>query len=256
MSTVIGMLTAFLLVVGAIFLGGSPMAFINLQGILIVVLGTFAVTAISFRFQEMVTLPQNIWTLLRHGQRDPSEEAIKVMKIAVEARKHNDVMLLDRLIPKLKDTPFLMQALQLVVDGAQSDEIESIMRREASTASARHMRAVDFLRRAGDVAPAMGLIGTLIGLVRMLGNLDNPADMGPAMGVALLTTFYGAVMAHLVFIPLAAKTEHCTNEESLVNNLYSMGATSIRRKENPRRLEMLLNTILPPAKRITFFKTN
>ncbi|MEX0300295.1 MAG: motility protein A [Kordiimonas sp.] len=255
MSTVFGMLTAFLLVAGAILLGGSPLAFLNLQGVIIVVLGTFAVTAISFRLQEMVTLPQNIWTLLRHGQREPSEEAIKVLKIAVEARKHNDVMMLERLIPRLKDTPFLAQAIQLVVDGAQSDEIEQIMRREASTASARHMRAVDFLRRAGDVAPAMGLIGTLIGLVRMLGNLDDPSSMGPAMAVALLTTFYGAVMAHLVFIPLAAKTEHCTTEEALVNNLYAMGATSIRRKENPRRLEMLLNTILPPSKRITFFKS-
>ena len=255
MSTVFGMLMAFLLVGGAILLGGSPLAFINAQGIIIVILGTFAVTAISFRFQEMGTLPHNIWVLLRHGQRDPSEEALRIMKIAAEARKHNDVMMLNRLIPRLKATPFLAQALQLVVDGAQSEEIEQIMRREASTASSRHMRSVDFLRRAGDVAPAMGLIGTLIGLVRMLGTLDNPSTMGPAMAVALLTTFYGAVMAHLVFIPLAAKTEHCTNEEALVNNLYTMGATSIRRKENPRRLEMLLNTILPPAKRITFFKS-
>jgi len=253
MSTIFGMLTAFLLIAGAIFLGGSPKAFVNLQGILIVILGTFAVTAISFRFQEMITLPANIWTLLRHGQQDPSEEAVKVMKIAAEARKHNDVLMLERLIPKLKSTPFLMQALQLVADGTQLEEIEQIMRREASTASARHMRSVDFLRRAGDVAPAMGLIGTLIGLVRMLGNLDNPAEIGPAMAVALLTTFYGAVMAHLVFIPLAAKTEHCTSEEALVNNLYTMGATSIRRGENPRRLEMLLNTILPPAQRISFF---
>ena len=255
MSTVFGMLTAFLLVIGAILIGGSPVAFINLQGVLIVVLGTFAVTAISFRLQEMISLPNNIWTLLRHGQRDPNEEAIKVLKIAVEARKHNDILMLERLLPRLKDTPFLMKSIQLVVDGAQPDEIEQIMRREASTASARHMRAVDFLRRAGDVAPAMGLIGTLIGLVRMLGNLDNPTEIGPSMAVALLTTFYGAVLAHLVFIPLAAKTEHCTEEEGLVNNLYSMGATSIRRKENPRRLEMLLNTILPPAKRVTFFKT-
>lgn len=254
MSTLFGMLTAFLLVAGAIWLGGSPLAFINLQGMLIVVLGTFAVTAISFRLQEMATLPVNIWTLLRHGQRDPSEEAVKILKIAVEARKHNDVLLLERLVPKLKDTPFLMQAIQLVADGAQPDEIEQILRREASTMSSRHMRSVDFLRRAGDVAPAMGLIGTLIGLVRMLGNLDNPAEIGPAMAVALLTTFYGAVLAHLVFIPLAAKTEHCTDEEALVNNLYSMGATSIRRQENPRRLEMLLNTVLPPAKRVTFFK--
>ncbi len=254
MSTLFGMLTAFLLVAGAIWLGGSPLAFINLQGILIVVLGTFAVTAISFRLQEMATLPGNIWALLRHSQRDPSDEAIKILKIAVEARKHNDVLLLERLVPKLKDTPFLMQAIQLVADGAQPDEIEQILRREASTMSSRHMRSVDFLRRAGDVAPAMGLIGTLIGLVRMLGNLDNPAEIGPAMAVALLTTFYGAVLAHLVFIPLAAKTEHCTDEEALVNNLYSMGATSIRRQENPRRLEMLLNTVLPPAKRVTFFK--
>lgn len=254
MSTILGMLTAFLLVLGAIWLGGSPWAFINLQGVMIVVLGTISVTAISFRLQEMATLPANIWALLRHGQRDPSEEAVKVMKIAVEARKHNDVLLLERLLPRLKDTPFLMKAVQLVVDGAESEEIEQILRREASTATSRHMRSVDFLRRAGDVAPAMGLIGTLIGLVRMLGSLDNPAAIGPAMAVALLTTFYGAVLAHLVFIPLAAKTEHCTDEEALVNNLYSMGATSIRRKENPRRLEMLLNTVLPPAKRITFFK--
>lgn len=255
MSTVFGMLTAFLLVGIAIFIGGSPLAFVNLQGILIVVLGTFAVTAISFRLQEMFTLPQNIWSLLRHGQREPSEEAMKVMKIAVEARKHNNVIMLEKLVPRLKDTPFLMQAIQLVSDATPADEIEQIMRREASTASARHMRAVDFLRRAGDVAPAMGLIGTLIGLVRMLGNLADPSTIGPAMAVALLTTFYGAVLAHLVFIPLAAKTEHCATEEALVNNLYAMGATSIRRKENPRRLEMLMNTILPPSKRITFFKS-
>ncbi len=254
MSTLFGMLTAFLLVIGAILIGGSAHAFINLQGILIVVIGTFAVTAISFRLNEMMALPRNIWVLLRHSQREPSEEAIKIMKIAVEARKHNDVLMLERLIPRLKDTPFLAQAIQLVVDGSQPDEIEQMMRREASTASARHMRSVDFLRRAGDVAPAMGLIGTLIGLVRMLGNLEDPSSLGPAMAVALLTTFYGAVMAHLIFIPLAAKTEHCTEEEALVNNLYAMGATSIRRNENPRRLEMLLNTILPPAQRITYYK--
>lgn len=255
MSTLFAMLTAFMLVVGAIFLGGSPLAFINLQGVLIVVLGTITVTAISFSLQEMITLPGNIWTLLRHGQRNPNEEALKVLKIAVEARKHNDVLMLERLLPRLKGTPFLMKAISLVVDGSEPDEIEQIMRREASTASARHMRAVDFLRRAGDVAPAMGLIGTLIGLVRMLGSLDNPTEIGPAMAVALLTTLYGAVLAHLVFIPLAAKTEHSTEEETLVNNLYAMGATSIRRQENPRRLEMLLNTILPPAKRVTFFKS-
>ncbi|RMB12164.1 motility protein A [Eilatimonas milleporae] len=254
MSTLSGMIAAFLLIIAAIVIDGSLLGFFNLQGLLIVVFGTIAVTAISFRWDEMLEIPANIWTLLRHGQRDPSMEAVRILKIAVEARKHNDFLILERLLPRLKDTPFLAQALQLVIDGAPAEEIEQMMRREAGSTSARHMRAVDFLRRAGDVAPAMGLIGTLIGLVKMLGNLDNPSEIGPAMAIALLTTFYGAVLAHLVFIPLAAKTEHCTAEEALVNNLYAMGATSIGRKENPRRLEMLLNTILPPAKRVSFFR--
>ncbi|WP_308909283.1 motility protein A [Pseudokordiimonas caeni] len=254
MSTVIGMILAFALVIGAILLGGSPLPFINVESILIVVLGTIAVTAISFPLNEMLTIPYHVFTLLRHGQRDPAAEAVKVLRLAVEARKDNDVLAVERMLPRVKDTPFLAKALQLVADATPVEEIEQIMRREAGTTSARHMRAVDFLRRAGDVAPAMGLIGTLIGLVRMLGNLDNPAEIGPSMAVALLTTLYGAVLAHLVFIPLAAKTEHCTTEEALVNNLYAIGATSMRRQENPRRLEMLLNTILPPAKRVVFFK--
>jgi len=97
------------------------------------------------------------------------------------------------------------------------------------------------------------LIGTLIGLVQMLSNLQDPATIGPAMAVALLTTFYGAVLANMVFMPLASKLERNSAEEMLVYNLYTMGATSIGKQENPRRLEMLLNSVLPPAKRIKYF---
>ena len=99
----------------------------------------------------------------------------------------------------------------------------------------------------------MGLIGTLIGLVQMLGNLKDPSTIGPAMAVALLTTFYGAVLANMVFLPLASKLERNSVEEMLIYNLYTMGATSIGRQENPRRLEMLLNSVLPPAKRVQYF---
>lgn len=254
MTTVFGFIAAVLLVVGAIIIDTDPRSFYNLQGIMIVVLGTFAVTAISFRFQEMIEIPANVFSLLREGHKDPSEEAIRMLELAVEARRKNDVKAIEKMIPGLRDTPFLTKALTLVVDGSQPEELEQLMRRESSSTAARHMRAVDFLRRAGDVAPAMGLIGTLIGLVKMLGTLDDPSGIGPAMAVALLTTLYGAFLAHLVFIPLAAKTEYCTSEEALVNNIYAMAAASICRKENPRRLEMLLNTILPPAQRIRFFK--
>jgi len=254
MSTLIGMLVAFVIVLGAIIFSGPLAAFINPPGLLIVLVGTFAVTTISFPLKEIAMIPKNIWDMLRNGQKDPSAEAVKVLQLAVETRKNNDIQAMEQSLKRIKDTPFLAQGMQLVVDGVAAEEIENILRREASTVAAKHMRAVDFLRRAGDVAPAMGLIGTLIGLVQLLGNLDDPSAIGPAMAVALLTTFYGAILAHLVFIPLAAKTENSTSEEALVNNLYSMGATSIRRQENPRRLEMLLNTILPPAKRISYFR--
>ena len=100
----------------------------------------------------------------------------------------------------------------------------------------------------------MGLIGTLVGLVQMLGSLDDPSTIGPSMAVALLTTFYGAILANMVFSPMAAKLERNSNEESMVNTVFLTAAASMGRQENPRRLEMLLNTILPPAHRLQYYE--
>ena len=99
----------------------------------------------------------------------------------------------------------------------------------------------------------MGLIGTLIGLVQMLGNLTDPATIGPAMAVALLTTLYGAALAYIIFIPLASKLERNSDVEQIVMKIYESAVLSIGRKENPRRLQMLLNAILPPAERVHYF---
>ncbi len=99
----------------------------------------------------------------------------------------------------------------------------------------------------------MGLIGTLVGLVQMLGRLEDPAAIGPAMAVALLTTFYGAVLAHVVFIPLAVKLERNSAREALVCQLQLLAVASIGRRENPRRLEIALNSLLPPATRLNSF---
>jgi len=128
------------------------------------------------------------------------------------------------------------------------------MGHELSGMAERHSRGVGILRRSAEVAPAMGLIGTLIGLVQMLGKLDDPSSIGPAMAVALLTTFYGAVLANMVFSPLAGKLERNSKSELVVNRLYIITAASIGRGENPRRLEMLLNTILPPSQRLHYFE--
>lgn len=252
MNTIFGMIAAFVLVVVAIMLDGSILGYFNLKSVIIVVFGTLAVSAISFTPRDLLEVPSSIWQISSQRSSDPQDEAFKLLELATRMRKQ-DLLELDKYVGNYADTPFLEKALGLVVDAVAPEEMESILRHEANAISSKHQRSADILRRAGDVAPAMGLIGTLIGLVAMLGALKDPDTIGPNMSVALLTTLYGALMAHLIFIPLAAKTERTAAEETLLHNVYTIGAASIRRRENPRRLEMLLNTILPPAKRVSYF---
>ncbi|MGH8028687.1 MAG: motility protein A, partial [Arenimonas sp.] len=121
----------------------------------------------------------------------------------------------------------------------------------AVTVADHNGKLVETLRHAAEAAPAMGLIGTLVGLVQMLGRLSDPAAIGPALAVALLTTLYGAVLANMVFAPLAAKLERDTGAELLVNDILRIGVAAIGRGEHPRRIEALIVALLPPALRGT-----
>ena len=131
----------------------------------------------------------------------------------------------------------------MVIDGIPSEQIDQILDSETASMRIRHLRTAGVLRRAAEVAPAMGLIGTLVGLVQMLGNLDDPSSIGPSMAVALLTTFYGAVLANMVVHAAGHQAgTQLGKRDQLVHRIYALGAASISRQENPRRLEMLLNT--------------
>lgn len=253
LATLLGLLAAFGLIVAAIVLGGSPGSFINLPAIFIVIGGTLAVTTICFSINEVSKTLGVVSKTIFHSIREPSDAALQVMQISQLARK-NGVLSLQQVLDSVKNEPFLHKAVSLVVDGVPGGQVENILRRELNSMVQRHAKSASVLRRAADFAPAMGLIGTLIGLVQMLGNLDDPTTIGPSMAVALLTTFYGAVLANLVFVPLASKLERNSSLEEVVNNVYVMGAASIGRQENPRRLEMLLNSTMPPSDRIRFFE--
>lgn len=235
------------------FIGGTPAGFINAAGMLIVIVGTFSVTAISFDSSDLTSAPKTVWHVMTQSPQNAGNAAVTVIRLAERARR-DGVLALERTVPTFVQQPFLQKALGLMIDGTQIEDLEQILNREAAAISARNMKSVDVLRRAGEVSPAMGLIGTLIGLVQMLGNLDDPSTIGPSMSVALLTTFYGAIMAHMVFIPLAARAERISAEEATLNTVYSMGAASMTRKENPRQLELLVNTILPPAQKVAYFE--
>lgn len=255
MTAVFGILSGFALVTLAILMGGTAAGFVNTGAIMIVIFGTIAVTAISFSGEELRQAPGSIFHILSQPHNNPSRAASVMIEIADRTRRSKKGILeLQSIIPNLRDEPFLRKALQLVLDGTAPEHVDQAMRREASAIAARNMKSVDVLRRAGEVAPAMGLIGTLIGLVQMLGKLGDPSSIGPAMAVALLTTFYGAVMAHMLFIPLAARAERLSMEEVMLNTVFTVGAVSIGRTENPRHLEVMINSILPPDKKVKYFK--
>jgi chemotaxis protein MotA len=251
-ATIVGLACGFGLLITAIFIGGSPESFINVPGGLIVLGGTFGVVTVCFSLTEIVRTFRVMLKTVFYSTRDPSEAAIQVLQIAEIGRK-TGVLSLQGILASIQADAFLHKGMSMVVDGTPGEEVEAILRRDMHSTVQRHNKSASVLRKAAEFAPAMGLIGTLIGLVQMLGNLDDPSTIGPSMAVALLTTFYGAVLANMVFSPLASKLERNSVEEALVNNVYLMGASSVGRQENPRRLEMLLNSVLPPAKRVQYF---
>ena len=252
LATLFGLIAALVLIAVAIVMNGSPLAFIDVPAILMVVLGTFAVTAISYTGEELREAQPSFRQAMFRTEIDPRVAARRVLTLADKARKRGMLSLQGDLYG-VRDAPFLQRSLSMLVDGLQVDEIERNMTLEAHALAQGRHRAAAILRRAAEVSPAMGLIGTLVGLVQMLGNLDSPERIGPAMSVALLTTLYGALMANVVFLPLASKLERNATVEQLVSQIYTMGVASMGRQENPRRLEMLLNTVLPAGQQIRYF---
>lgn len=252
LATVVGLVCGFAMIGMAIFLGGSPESFINPPSVLIVIGGTLAVTTACFSILEMSRTLRVVTKTFFYSSRDPTEAATQILQTAELARKQG-VLALQNVIGSMQNEPFFHKGMSMVVDATPGEEVETIMRRDLQATVQRHAKSTSVLRKMGEVAPAMGLIGTLIGLVQMLSNLDDPTTIGPSMAVALLTTFYGAVLANMVFLPLASKLDRNSQEEALINNLYVMGAVSICNQENPRRLEMLLNSVLPPTQRVQYF---
>ena len=251
-GAIAGLLAAFALLGIAAALGGSAIAFVNLPSLLIVFGGTITVAAVSHGFAALASTALLVLRALSGGAAHPTEIANQVLGLAQRARR-DGVLSLQAALPKLRALPFLRSGVALIIDGVGAEEIERAMRLEQQARGLRHLDSAGVLRRAAEIAPAMGLIGTLIGLVQMLAHLDDPARIGPGMAVALLTTFYGAVLANVVLLPLAAKLELMSSSERLAGEICMLAAGSIARQENPRRLETLINTLLPPAQRVTYF---
>jgi chemotaxis protein MotA len=252
LATLLGIVGSIALIAGAISMSKSDASFIDVPSILIVILGTMAATSISFTGDELA----RAWSVAKKSMArrvyNPSSLATNLISLAIIARKKG-VLALSAYDRDLRRDPFLARAVQMVVDGYKPTDIQRLLTQEIESLIERHKRSASIALRAAEIAPAMGLIGTLVGLVQMLSDLENPETIGPAMAVALLTTFYGAIMGNVILAPLAVKLEKNSRDEAMVKTLISIAAISMANQENPRRLEMLLNSELPPSQRINYF---
>jgi chemotaxis protein MotA len=183
-----------------------------------------------------------------HPTNHSKEAASKRILHLATLSKDRGILALDELHGDLKGEPFLQRAIALVVDGNESSLVERVLMNDISSIAESREKSVNVLKKAAEVAPAMGLIGTLVGLIQLLGNLDTPSEIGPAMAVALLTTFYGAILAYMVFAPIAAKLENNIHQQLMTCDIYMAGTLSISKQENIHFLKTYLNAKLIPDK--------
>ncbi|MCC6598382.1 MAG: MotA/TolQ/ExbB proton channel family protein [Alphaproteobacteria bacterium] len=252
LASILGLIFATGFIAVAILMGKSDASFFNVPSLLIVLFGTMAATAISYTVEELGQAGRLLGKSLFRTTQNHSKMASDLIDLAVVAKKKGPLAL-SAYESELRNEPFLHRAMQMVIDGYNPDDIDFLLSQELEAGAERHKRAASIARRSSEVAPAMGLIGTLVGLVQMLANLETPETIGPAMALALLTTFYGAILGTVIMAPLAVKLEKRSSDETLIKTMIRITATSMARQENPRKLEMLLNAELSPSERLRYF---
>jgi len=248
-ATLLGIISAFGLVLVAILMGGGIGLFINYPSLMIVAGGTLGTTMINYPLKEVIgviSVLKNVFFTKVSSAKD----IIKQFSDFSNKARREGILALESEVTNLNEE-FLQKGIQLSIDGLEPQSIREILETEISYIQDRHKLGAEIFTTMGTYAPALGMVGTLVGLVQMLQNMSDPSAIGPAMAVALLTTFYGAVAANLLFMPIAGKLRTRSSEEVLVKELMIEGVICLSNGENPRIVEQKLMAFLAPNQRET-----
>lgn len=257
-ATILGILVSFGLICTALIFGdgnfswdnipwSNLLAFISPASLLIVLGGTFGAMLTNYPLKVAV----RVWAMIRKTliiSLPPTSRIVENFLDYAQVARRQGLLALEPIIQEIQD-PYLRKGMQLMLDGMEPEVISNIMGTEIDNTESRHEVGVDLLSSLAAYAPALGLIGTVIGLVQMLTKMNDPSAIGPAMAVALLTTFYGAVLANLVFLPLCGKLRHRSAEESRIMEMQLAGVLGIARGENPRIIRETLECFQSPSER-------
>lgn len=245
LATIIGGVLGMAVVIVSILIGGSLTAFIDYPSLAIVVGGTICTAMVAETMENCINGAKVAAKAVFKRTANVEETIATIVKLATVARRDGLIALENEKI----EGDFLTRAVRLAVDGMERDTLRTALQGELISMKQRHKRGYKLFRFLAATAPAMGMIGTLIGLVQMLQTLDNPASIGPAMAIALLTTLYGGLIAFMICGPLAEKLERRSEEEGTNMALIIEGIESIVKGENPRMIQEKLEGFLAPKAR-------
>jgi len=245
-ASVIGILLGTALILISIMVKSPLGAFVDVASVLVVVGGSISAVLICFplrSFLNTARVTKNIF----FNKQDNIRELIEQIVSLAETARRDGLLALENRLEEISN-PFVVLGIQMAVDGTRPEVIEDIMRTEMDAVATRHRSGKSVVDQMGRFAPAFGMIGTLMGLIIMLGNM-SPETIGSGMAVALLTTLYGAVLANLFLLPFAEKLGHINRHELLVMEVVVRGIMGIQSGDNPRVIEQKLNTFIPPKLR-------
>jgi chemotaxis protein MotA len=251
-ATLAGIILGFALVLASIMMGSGLGLFFNIPSLMIVVGGAFGATMIHYPLKDVIGLVKVVKHVFLTRVLSTQDVIGKLLALSNKSRR-NGTLALESELRQINDE-FLAKGLQLLIDGMTPETIREILETEIDYLEERHRGGAEILGTMANFFPAMGMIGTLIGLVQMLQTMDDPGAIGPAMAVALLTTFYGAVAANLVCLPMAGKLRKRSKEETLIKEMMITGIISIAIGENPRIMEQKLHAFVAPNLRKSGFR--
>ncbi len=252
LGTVIGLVLTLALLFGSMAMGVGIGPYIDIPSILIVFGGTIGVLLIAFKMDQMKNFVKIFMVAIKPTQYDLNELIKKMVEYSTTARK--DGILALETAANSEENEFLKKGLSMAVDGNEPDTIRELLEIEMEQTSQRHKANSQIFGQLGGFAGAMGMIGTLIGLVAMLLNMSDPSAIGPSMAVALLTTMYGAMLGNIVGGPIENILNIRDEDEMLAKTLILEGIMAIQSGDNPRALEAKLLSFLPPDKRESQFE--
>ena len=248
LSTIIGFVFCIAVVIAGILQGGTLAGFSDTPSFLIVVLGTLGAMAVSFPFPVLFSSSKVLTKALTFTPRDPKALLTTLQEMSNRARREGTLSL-EEFISTMDDE-FFARGIQLVVDGHEPQAVEDILYLEIEKIQERHKQGITFFEGLGELAPAFGMIGTLIGLVKMLKDMSDPTAIGPSMSIALITTLYGSMVANCYAIPMAKKLEARSKEEVAEKQLIARGILSILARDSVQIIMNKLNARLAPTSRV------